>query len=203
MPLILRSGFLAASRRMGCAALMVRDARRRAPHHEGQRTTLLRPIHHSPRFQLTLVISARLSAIIDPKRDAATCNTATAAPKPSRPQPLLAITAAVAGPPMRGCRISIMLENTTGNSAIMPLTLGPTHPDSVTTVATRVATSAARKGMSYQRRAISGILTCRKRLSSGMQIAKATILTARPLASDQGIVRDKAASRIQTAAPAD
>src|SRR6185437_712556 len=73
MPLILRSGFLAASRRMGCAALMVRDARRRAPHHEGQRTTLLRPIHHSPRFQLTLVISARLSAIIDPKRDAATC----------------------------------------------------------------------------------------------------------------------------------
>jgi len=70
-----------------------------------------------------------------------------------------------------------MLENTTGNSAIMPLTLGPTHPDSVTTVATRAATSAARNGISYQRRVTSGILTCRKRLSSGMQIAKATIVS--------------------------
>ena len=78
-----------------------------------------------------------------------------------------------------------MLENTTGNSAIMPLTLGPTQPDSVTTVATRVATSAARNGMSYQRRVISGILTCRKRCSSGMQIANAATLTATPPASDQ------------------
>jgi hypothetical protein len=42
-------------------------------------------------------------------------------PKPIRPQPLLASTAAVGGPPMRGCRISIMLVNTTGNSAMMPL----------------------------------------------------------------------------------
>ena len=75
---------------------------------------------------------------------------------------------------MRGCRISIMLVNTTGNSAIMPLTPGPTQRDSVTTVATRVATSAARSGMSYQRRVISGILTWRKRRSSGRQIAKAT-----------------------------
>src|SRR5580692_10303713 len=172
-------------------------------HHESQRASRLRPIHQSPRFQLTLVVSAKLSAIIEPKRNATTCSTATAAPKPSRPQPLLAITAAVGGPPMRGCRISIMLENTTGNSAIMPLTLGPTHPDSVTTVATNVATSAARSGMSYQRRVISGILTCRKRLSTGMQIANATRLTARPLASDQWMVRDRAASRSQTAAPAD
>ena len=45
----------------------------------------------------------------------------------------------------------------------MPLILGPTHPDAVTTVATRVATSEARKGMSYQRRVINGILTWRKR----------------------------------------
>ena len=82
----------------------------------------------------------------------------------------------------------------------MPLTLGPTQPDSVTTVATRVATSDARSGMSYQRRVISGILTCRKRFSSGMQIANATILTARPPASDQCTVRDQAASTIQTAA---
>ena len=56
----------------------------------------------------------------------------------------------------------------------MPLTCGPTQPDSVTTVATSVATSAARSGMSYQRRVISGILTWRKRCSSGMQIANAT-----------------------------
>ena len=52
-----------------------------------------------------------------------------------------------------------MLLNTTGNSAMMPLMLGPTQPDSVTTVATSVATSDARSGMSYQRRVISGILT--------------------------------------------
>ena len=43
----------------------------------------------------------------------------------------------------------------------MPLTLGPTQPDVVTTVATSVATSEARSGMSYQRRVISGILTWR------------------------------------------
>jgi hypothetical protein len=73
----------------------------------------------------------------------------------------LAITAAVGGPPMRGCRISIMEVNTTGNSAMMPLILGPTQPDRVTTVATRVATSEARSGMSYQRRATGGILTWR------------------------------------------
>jgi len=38
------------------------------------------------------------------------------------PQPPLATTAAVGLPPMRGCRISIMLENTSGNSASTPLT---------------------------------------------------------------------------------
>ena len=82
-------------------------------------------------------------------------------PRPIKPQALLASTAAVAGPPMRGCRISIMLVNTAGNSAIMPLTLGPTHPDEVTTIATSVATSDARSGMSYQRRLIGGILAWR------------------------------------------
>jgi hypothetical protein len=72
---------------------------------------------------------------------------------------------------MRGCRISIMLVNTTGNSASMPLMVGPTQPDSVTTVATSVATSDARRGRSNQRRVISGIFASRKRPSSGMQIA--------------------------------
>ena len=74
-----------------------------------------------------------------------------------------------------------MLVNTTGNSAIVPLTNGPTQRDSVTTVATNVATIAARNGMSYQRRVISGIFTCWKRLEcSGMQIAKAMALATRP-----------------------
>jgi len=63
------------------------------------------------------------------------------------------------GAPMRGCRISIMLENTTGNTASRPLMAGPTQPDSVTTVATSVATKDARSGMSYKRRVIRGILT--------------------------------------------
>ena len=84
-----------------------------------------------------------------------------ARPNPIRPQPLLAITAAVGLPPMRGCRISIRLVNTTGNSASMPVIAGPTQPDSVTTVATSTATREARKGMSYQRRVINGIFTCR------------------------------------------
>ncbi len=52
-----------------------------------------------------------------------------------------------------------MLENTIGKIARTPLTAGPTQPDSVTTVATSMATSAARNGMSYQRRVINGILT--------------------------------------------
>src|SRR3954470_10653261 len=119
----------------------------------------LRPSHHRLRFHPTHVASARLSPIAEPNCSAATCNTAMAMPSPIKPQALLASTAAVGGPPMRGCRISIMDVNTIGNNAMMPLILGPTHPDAVTTVATRVATSAARSGMSYQRRVISGILT--------------------------------------------
>ncbi len=52
-----------------------------------------------------------------------------------------------------------MLVKTTGNSAMVPLMLGPTHPDRVTTVATAVETNAARSGTSYHRRVISGIFT--------------------------------------------
>ena len=84
-----------------------------------------------------------------------------AMPSPIKPQALLASTAAVGGPPMRGCKISIIDVNTTGNSAMMPLIFGPIHPDSVTTVATSVATSDARNGMSYQRRLIGGMLAWR------------------------------------------
>ncbi len=73
-----------------------------------------------------------------------------------------------------------MLVKTIGNSAMMPLILGPTQPDVVTTVATRVATSDARSGMSYQRRVTSGILTWRKRRSSGTQIANAIAFATRP-----------------------
>ena len=119
-------------------------------------------------------------------------------PSPIKLQPVFASTAAVAGPPMRGCRISIILVNTTGNSAIVPLTLGPTHFDKVTTVATKVATSDARSGISYQRRVISGILTWRKRRRSGRQIAKAMAFATRPPASDQCTVRDSVASVIHT-----
>ena len=56
-------------------------------------------------------------------------------------------------------RISWLTLNSIGNSASMPLTLGPTQPDSVTTVATRAATSEARSGISNQRRVIGGIRT--------------------------------------------
>lgn len=86
---------------------------------------------------------------------------AIAMPKPSNPQAELASTAAVGGPPMGGCRITIMLVNTTGNSAMIPLIRGPTHPDVETTMATRVATSRARIGTSYQRRVTKGIFTWR------------------------------------------
>ena len=70
------------------------------------------------------------------------------------------MTAAVAGPPMRGCRIRVMLVSTMGNNAIVPLTEGLTQRDKMITVATRVATIAARSGTSYHRRVISGIRTC-------------------------------------------
>ena len=55
----------------------------------------------------------------------------------------------------------MMLENTTGYSAMMPLMRGPTQPEVETTMATRVATNAARIGTSYQRRVTSGIFTWR------------------------------------------
>jgi len=85
----------------------------------------------------------------------------------------------------------------------MPLTAGPTQPDSVTTVAVSVATSEARKGMSYQRRVISGIFfTCRKRCRIGTQIAKLTTLAATPAGSDQcaAWITRASASQTKTAA---
>jgi len=125
-------------------------------------------------------LMARLSPIAEPRWSAATCSTAMAMPSPIRPHPLLASTAAVAGPPMRGCRIRIRLVNTTGNNAMMPLIVAPTRPERVTTMATTVATSAARNGISYQRRVISGILAPRKRCTSGRTSAKAATLSAIP-----------------------
>ena len=79
---------------------------------------------------------------------------------PIRPHPLLAITAAVGGPPMRGCRISIMLVNTTGNNAIVPL-MSDRPIRRRDDRGDQVATSDARSGISYQRRVTGGILTFR------------------------------------------
>ena len=62
--------------------------------------------------------------IAEPNRKAATLIIAIAMPRPISPPALLAITAAVGGPPMRGCRLSIMLVNTMGNSAVMAQSLG-------------------------------------------------------------------------------
>ena len=90
---------------------------------------------------------------------------------------------------MRGVRIRIRLLNTAGNSAITPLIRGPTTFDSVTTMATSVATSAARNGMSYQRLVTSGILAARKRCTSGRQSAKAAALKRMPPASDHSNAR--------------
>src|SRR6202030_1351642 len=58
-----------------------------------------RPFHHSVKFQLTQVASARLRPIAEPNCRTAACSTATARPNPIRPQAPLAITAAVGGPP--------------------------------------------------------------------------------------------------------
>src|SRR6202020_2845728 len=74
-----------------------------APQDEELATTFLRPSHHRPRFQTTPVASARLSAAADPNGTAVTCSTAIESPTPPIPPPPLAINAAVAGPPMRGC----------------------------------------------------------------------------------------------------
>ena len=122
-----------------------------------------------------------------------------ASPKPIKPHALLAITAAVAGPPIRGCRISIRLVNTTGNSARIPVIEGPTQPDSATTVATSAATMEARSGMSYQRRVISGILTWRKCCKAGTQIAKVAAFAIKPPASERFSARMSAASANQVA----
>src|SRR5260221_14256240 len=92
------------------------------------RAAFRRPFLQSARFHKTQVASARLSPIAEPNCNAVTCSTAMARPNPIRPQALLASTAAVGGPPMRGCRISIIEVNTAGNSAMMPLILGPTQP---------------------------------------------------------------------------
>src|SRR6266571_5973216 len=111
---------------------------------------------HNVRFQATQVLSASHKPTAEPNQTTATCSTAIAIPNPSKPQAEWASTAAVGGPPIRGCRITMMLVKTTGYSAMMPLILGPTQPDVETTMATRVATSAARIGTSYQRRVTRG-----------------------------------------------
>ena len=57
-----------------------------------------RSFNHTPGFNSTRVASARLKWAAEPKRSEATCKTAIATPNPITPQPLLAMTAAVAGP---------------------------------------------------------------------------------------------------------
>ena len=76
---------------------------------------------------------------------------------PASPGIPFAMMAAVARPPVRGWKMSTMLDSTTGNSAKIPVRPGPSRALAPTTASTSAATSPARSGMSYQRRTTGGI----------------------------------------------
>src|SRR5256885_16049552 len=73
--------------------------------------------HHSPRFQLTQIASARLRPTTDPSCDAATLSAAIAMPSPINPPALLAITAAVRGAPTAGRKSSLTVVEQDGKNA--------------------------------------------------------------------------------------
>ena len=73
----------------------------------------------------TETASASASASAEPSGTAARCTVASVSEKPTSPEMVLASTAAVGRPPTRGCRISTRLVSTTGNTARMPLPVGP------------------------------------------------------------------------------
>ena len=77
--------------------------------------------------------------------------------------------------------------------------VGPTQPDSVTTVATNVATSGPQRNVVPAPRD-QRHFDVTERASSGIQIANAIAFTASPPTSDQGTIRTTTASAIQTAA---
>src|SRR5258706_14063480 len=64
---------------------------------------------YRPAFQATETLRAAMRARADPSGTAARCSVSNAAPKPARPKTAFASTAAVAGPPTRRCKISIIL----------------------------------------------------------------------------------------------
>ncbi len=61
----------------------------------------------------------------EPSGSAARLSAMTARAKPPSPITALAITAAVAGPPTRWCKMIMMLVSTIGNTARLPLAVGP------------------------------------------------------------------------------
>ena len=81
----------------------------------------------------------------------------TARAKPPSPITALASTAAVAGPPTRWCKMIMMLVSTIGNTARLPLAVGPMRKLKVTTTPTSSATMPARSTRSYHRRRTRGI----------------------------------------------
>jgi hypothetical protein len=77
-----------------------------------------------------------------PSGTVARCTVNRQALNPTSPHIVLAISAAVAGPPTRNWKISIRLVITIGKTASRPVTVGPTRPLRPTTAATRQATIA-------------------------------------------------------------
>src|SRR5262249_14005166 len=76
-------------------------------------------------FQATETPRARTRASADPSGSAVRCSVSSAAPNPARPEMAFASTAAVAGPPIRRCKISMRLAEITGKTASTPLPSAP------------------------------------------------------------------------------
>src|SRR5262249_56154057 len=102
----------------------------------------------------------------------------------------------------RGWRLGRGLVSRIGNTANIPVTVGPTRVLETTTTATSTAAIAARSGMSYQRRVISGIGTSRKRRPIATHNGMTTMLRARTEVRLHSTERTINASTVHTASAA-
>src|SRR6516165_1129922 len=92
-----------------------------------------------------------------------------------------AMTLAVALPPTRGCKITIELQNTIGNTANIPEANEPMLLLAVVTITTTAAAASARNGMSYRVRRNFRGAELRYRQLSGTVTAYTAALSASAL----------------------
>ena len=106
----------------------------------------------SSRFQTSVTANPAVSAIGAPRLSMVTLMSTNPSTMPTSPPSVCANSAAAAGPPMRGCSMTMRLDMMTGSTDRTPVSCGGTYFEIVMTPPAATATMSARTGRSIHRR---------------------------------------------------